>query len=296
MDSIVSRACLQICRIVTFRSTKTPFWHTSLFTTRRWLHSGQHPIHSSSTNMYSPAQSRPRIEYITKIPNVYYVSQMYCAPICIHRHRADPELNTLQKNFMCTMYHKMYLAPICIPQPRAELNSQMQKRLSCSYWLVSRSLNFQVSLWRLHTFCPIFCWCHISKETGPCQTGRALLVVICCKLSSASVYRLKLKLELWSRSKAQSTMACRHPCYQALAIKSYSNLPYCLFAFKPRFLFVHFFLLCLQLSLAQWVQIRKDMFENSYKLPNGPYLMQTSSYMYGMILDKGPCLTWKSSS
>ena len=77
MDSIVSRACLQICRIVTFRSTKTPFWHTSLFTTRRWLHSGQHPIHSSSTNMYSPAQSRPRIEYITKIPNILCITKCF---------------------------------------------------------------------------------------------------------------------------------------------------------------------------------------------------------------------------
>ena len=258
--------------------------------------------------MYSPSQNRPRTECIQNTKHI--------------------------------TYYKMYCAPICIPQPRAGLNSKMQKRLSCSYRLVSRSLNppvslsaftpfscfcfssylldqychcscsyrlvsrssSLVSLWQLHTFCPIFCWCHISKETGPCQTGRALLVVICCKLSSASVilpksvYRIKLKLELWSRSKAQSTMACRHPCYQALAIKAYSNLPYCLFAFMPRFLFGHFFLLRLQLSLTYWVQIRKDMFENSYKLPNGPYLMQTSSYMYGMILDKGPCLTWKSSS
>ena len=64
----------------------------------------------------------------------------------------------------------------------------------------------------------------------------------------------------------------------------------------PRFLFGHFFLLRLQLSLTYWVQIRKDMFENSYKLSNGPYLMQTSSYIYGIILDRGPCPTWKSSS
>ena len=240
MDSIVSRACLQICRIVTFRSTKTPFWHTSLFTTRRWLHSGQHHIHSSSTNMYSPAQSRPRIEYNTKIPNVYYASQNLLCTNMYSPAQNRPRTECIQNTKRIT-YHKMYCAPICIPQPRAGLNSKMQKRLSCSYQLVSRSLNFPVSLWQLHTFCPIFCWCHISKETGPCQTGRALLVVICCKLSSASVYRLKLKLELWSRSKAQSTMACRHPCYQALAIKSYSNLPYCLFAFMPRFLFGHFF-------------------------------------------------------
>ena len=193
----------------------------------------------------------------------------------------------------------MYCAPICIPQPRAELNSQMQKRLSCSYRLVSRSLNPPVSLWQLHTFCPIFCWCHISKETGPCQS--ATCCVICFKLSSASVilpksvYRLKLKLEPWSRSKAQSTMACRHPCYQALAIKAYSNLPYCLFAFMPRFLFGHFFtLLTIESDLLSpytqgWVW-------KLLKFAQMTISDATYAYTYGMILDKGPCLTWKSSS
>ena len=227
--------------LITFRTTSHSFvLHQYVFTgpeqTQNWIHYKNTKCvlcitNVLCTNMYSPSQNRPRTECIQNTKRI--------------------------------TYHKMYCAPICIPQPRAELNSQMQKRLSCSYRLVSRSLNFPVSLWRLHTFCPIFCWCHISKETGPCQTGRALLVVICCKLSSASVYRLKLKLELWSRSKAQSTMACRHPCYQALAIKAYSNLPYCLPAFMSRFLFGHFFLLRLQLSLTYWVHIRKDEFENS---------------------------------
>ena len=125
-DVIECRACLQICEIVIFAPRK----------------------HTFDTLDYSPQDA----DYIQD--NIPFIRP---PPICIHRPRADPELNTLQKYQICTLYHKMYCAPICIPQPRAELNSQMQKRLSCSFRLVSRFLNFPVSLWRLHTFCPIFC-------------------------------------------------------------------------------------------------------------------------------------------
>ena len=85
MDSIVSRACLQICEIVIFAPRKHPF----------------------DTLGYSPQDA----DYIQD--NIPFIRP---PPICIHRPRADPELNTLQKYSVS----QMYCAPICIHRHRTD--------------------------------------------------------------------------------------------------------------------------------------------------------------------------------
>ena len=49
-------------------------------------------------------------------------------PICIHRPRADPELNTLQKYFMCTRYHKCIVHQYVFTVPE-----QTQNRVHSKY-------------------------------------------------------------------------------------------------------------------------------------------------------------------
>ena len=89
---------------------------------------------------------------------MYSVSQNVLFTNIYSRSQNRPRTECIQNTKRIT-YYKMYCAPICIPQPRAELNSQMQKRLSCSYRLVSRSLNPPVSL---SAFTPFSYFCFSS--------------------------------------------------------------------------------------------------------------------------------------